>query len=44
MEHLEIHQPVIAAEASRNDVVGLQQLPRFEIQSAEGTPSLLELE
>ena len=44
MKQLEVHQPIIATKATRDDVVDFRQISRFEIQPAECTASLLELE
>lgn len=43
MEQLEIHQPVITTEMTRDDVVYFQQIPISYVQSTVSTPSLLQL-
>ena len=44
MEKLEVHQPIVTAQVTRNDVVNFQQISLFQVQSTEGTSSLLQLQ
>src|SRR5690348_10427414 len=44
MEQLEIHQPVVSSQVTRDDVIALQQVSWFEVQSTGGAPSLLAFE
>lgn len=41
MEQLEIHQPVIAAQALRDDVVNFPNVPISKVESTGSTPPAL---
>jgi hypothetical protein len=44
VKQLEVHQPIVATKAARDDVIRLQHLSGFEVQPTERTPSLLKLQ